>query len=60
MGWVALEEEISVRYMLMSLCVPVRFHTALYGGNLGMIIFCANPDLDLKKKHVEISYHELR
>ena len=25
-----------------------------------MIISCTNPDLELKNKHVEISYHKLR
>ena len=32
----------------------------LCGENLGMIISSTNPDLELKKKHVEISYHKLQ
>ena len=44
----------------MSLAVPVKCATALCGYNLGMIIYCTNPDLELKKKHVAISYHKLR
>ena len=30
------------------------------GFNLGMIIYSINLDLELKKKHVAISYHKLR
>ena len=46
--------------MLSSLGVPVKFDTALCGDNLGMIICCTNPDSELKKKHVHISYYKLQ
>ena len=59
-GIVASEEAIALRYMLRSLGVPVIGDTALCGDNLGMIISSTNPDSELKKKHVDISYHKLR
>ena len=46
--------------MLRSLGVPVKGATALCGDNKGMIIYCINPDLDIKYKYVAISYHKLR
>ena len=44
--------------MLRSLGVPVIGDTVLCGDNLGMIISITNTDSELKKKHVEISYHK--
>ena len=58
-GQLATEEAIELRYMLMSLGVPVKGPTKICGDNLGMIIYCANPDSEIKKKHVAISYHKL-
>ena len=58
-GRVASEEAIAIRYMLRSLGVPVRGATAICGDNLGMIISSTNPDSELKKKHVAISYRKL-
>ena len=58
-GLVASEEAIAIRYMLRSLGVPVRGATAICGDNLGMIISSTNPDSELKKKHVAISFHKL-
>ena len=49
-----------MRYILRSLGVPVKGAMELYGKNLGMIIYCTNPDSELKQKHVAISYHKLR
>ena len=46
--------------MLPSLGVPVIVSTALCGDNLGMIISSTNPDLELNKKHVAVSYYKLR
>ena len=46
--------------MLRSLGVLVMGTTALCGDNLGMIISSTNPDWELKKKNVAISYHKLR
>ena len=34
--------------------------TKICGDNLGMIMSSTNPDSELKKKHVEISYHKLQ
>ena len=59
-GRLASEEAITIRYMLRSLGVPVTGATALCGDNLGMIISSTNPDSELKKKHVAISFHKLR
>ena len=47
-GWLATEEAISLRYMLMSLGVPVKVAMALYGDNQGIIISFSNPDSDIK------------
>ena len=54
-GREAAEEVIVLRYILSSFGVTVQGTTALYGDNLGMIIYCTNPESDLKKKHVVIS-----
>ena len=59
-GRLACEEAIAIRYMLRSLGVPVLGATALCGDNLGMIMPSTNPDSELKKKHVAISFHKLR
>ena len=59
-GRVSSEEEIALWYMLMSLGVPTIGTTAICSDNLGMIIYSTNPYLELKKKHVAISYHKLR
>ena len=59
-GRVASEEAIAIHYMLRSLGVTVRGATALCGDNLGMIMSSTNPDSELKKKHVAISFHKLR
>ena len=39
--------------------VLIKGAMALCGENLGMIISCKNPDSELKKKHVAISYYRL-
>ena len=54
-GRLACEEAITIRYMFRSLGA-----TALCGDNLGMIMSSTNPDSELKKKHVAISFHKLR
>ena len=46
--------------MFRSLGVPMLVATALCGDNLGMIISSTNPDSELKKKHVAISFFKLR
>ena len=47
-GHVATEEAIVLWYMMRSLGVPVKVATALCGDNIGMIIYCTNPELELK------------
>jgi hypothetical protein len=56
----AVEEAISIRYMLRCLGVPVTKPTNLYGDNFGVIQSATIPDGELKKKHVAISYHYVR
>ena len=56
----AVEEAISLRYMLRCLGIPVTNPTNLYGDNFGSIQSASIPDLELKKKHVAISYHFVR
>jgi len=56
----AVEEAISLRYMLRCLGVPVTAPTNLYGDNFGVIQSATIPDGELKKKHIAISYHYVR
>lgn len=56
----AVEEAISIRYMLRCLGVPVTRPTDLYGDNFGVIQSAEVPDGELKKKHIAISYHYVR
>ena len=46
--------------MLRYLCFPIKGATSLCGENLVRIISYTNPYLEMKKKHVAISYHKLR
>jgi hypothetical protein len=52
----AVEELISVRYMLQCLCVKV-LHVS--GDNLGVIQNCTMKDSLMKKKHTVIAYHTI-
>jgi hypothetical protein len=56
----AVEEAISLRYMLRCLGVPVTAPTNLYGDNFGVIQSATIPEGELKKKHIAISYHYVR
>lgn len=56
----AVEEAQSIRHMLRCLGVPVDSPTKLFGDNLGVIQNAGEPDADLKKKHVAISFHLVR
>ena len=56
----AVEEAISIRYMLRCLGIPVTKPTNLYGDNFSVIQNAAEPHSDIKKKHVAISYHFVR
>lgn len=56
----AVEEAISIRYMLRCLGVPVTKPTDLFGDNRSVFQSAGIPDGELKKKHVAISYHYVR
>jgi hypothetical protein len=56
----AVEEAISIRYMLRCLGVLVTKPTDLYGDNFGVIQSAEVPEGELKKKHIAISYHYVR
>ena len=56
----AVEEAISIRYMLRCLGVPVTRPTDLFGDNFGVIQSAVIPEGKLKKKHIAMSYHYVR
>jgi hypothetical protein len=56
----AVEEAISIRYMLRCLGIPVTRHTDLFGDNFGVIQSAKIPEGEFKKKHIAISYHHIR
>ena len=56
----AVEEVVSLRYMLRCLGVNVDTASEVYGDNLGVIQNATIKDSLLKKKHVDISYHKVR
>ncbi|CAJ1951564.1 unnamed protein product [Cylindrotheca closterium] len=55
-----VEEAISIRYMLRSLGVPVTKPTHMFGDNMSVINTPSLLNLELKKKHIAISYHMVR
>jgi hypothetical protein len=56
----AIEEAISIRYMLLCLGILVMKPTNLYGDNFGVIQSATIPEGELKKKLVAIAYHYVR
>ena len=56
----AVEEVISICYMLRCLGVPVTRPMDLFGDNFGVIQSAVIPEGELKKKHIAISYHYVR
>ena len=56
----AIEETISIRYALCSFGIPVDEPTRILGDNLSVIQNASNPNGDLKKKHIAISFHIVR
>ena len=59
----ATEEAIALRYMLRCLgcnIPPGRSPTKIFGDNFSVIQNAANPNADLSKKHVAISFHTVR
>ena len=56
----AVEEAISIRYMLRCLGVEVNYATPICGDNSAVIQNSTVSDSLLKKKHVAIAYHKTR
>lgn len=56
----AVEEVISIRYMMRCLGVKVEHSSILFGDNLGVVQNATMKESLLKKKHVAISYHKVR
>ncbi len=56
----AVEEVMSVRYMLRCLGVKVTRPTYILGDNKSVILNATIPSSLLKKKHVAIAYHMTR
>lgn len=60
----ATEEAINLRYCLRCLGVPVpndgTAPTQIFGDNFSVIQSASNPEADLKKKHVALSFHFVR
>lgn len=58
------EEAIAMRYILRSFGIPIPADgscpTRLYGDNFSVITNAQNPEADLHKKHVAISFHVVR
>ena len=53
----AVEEAMSLHYMLHCLGIPVMNPTNLYGDNFRLIQSASIPDSEMKKKRVTVSYH---
>lgn len=56
----AVEELVSIRYMMRCLGVNVEHASLLFGDNLGVVQNATMKESLLKKKHVAISYHKVR
>ena len=57
---IAVEEVISIRYMMRCLGVKVEHLSVLFGDNLGAVQNATMKESLLKTKHVAISYHKVR
>jgi hypothetical protein len=56
----AVEEAITIRYMLRSLGIKVSEPSNTTGDNEATIICATNPETPLKKKNIALSYHFIR
>ena len=59
----ATEQAVALRHMLRCLgcnIPPDRIPTKIFGDNFSVIQNVSNPNADLSKKHVSISYHTVR
>jgi len=57
---VATEEAVNIRYMLRAFGVNVKEATQVFGDNFSVITNAVDPEADLKKKHVALSFHVVR
>jgi hypothetical protein len=55
--FMAIEEILSIRYSLCSFGVPVNQASNVFGNNMSMLFNIQQPDSQLRKKHLAISYH---
>ena len=56
----ATEECMSIRYCLRCLSIPVDEPCNSFGDNLNVILNVSNPEADIQKDHVAISFHLVR
>ena len=56
----AIEEILSIRYSLRSFGVPVTSASRVFGDNMSVLLNIQQPDSQLRKKHLAISYHVAR
>ena len=56
----AAEKAVTIRYLLRSFGVPVKGATNVFGDNFAVIQNAQNPEADLDKKHVALSFHYVR
>jgi len=59
-GRSAVEEAMSIRYILRSLGVPIESGTYIYGDNMSMLQSSSIPNGTCKAKHIALSYNILR
>ena len=53
----AIEEILSICYSLHSFGVPVTHASHVFGDNMSVLLNIQQPDSQLRKKHLAISYH---
>ena len=56
----ACEKAVTIRYLLRSFGVPVDGATKIFGDNFAVIQNAQNPEAELEKKHVALSFHYVR
>ena len=57
---VATEEAVNIRYMLRAFGIRLDGPTQVFGDNFSVITNAKDPDAELKKKHVALSFHVVR
>ena len=56
----AAEKAVTIRYLLRSFGVPIDGATDVFGDNFSVIQNSQNPEAELEKKHVALSFHYVR